>query len=238
MSTSPSLDNNLSTDERLRVEFNDWAKAGRGPSMEKGHRPVGAQAIARMNIPADARVLDIGCGSGWAARLMAEAARKGRVVGIDISDEMVHLARSSSGSFANVQFQVKSAEKLSFAPGEFSHAFSMESLYYYANMLTALEEIHRVLEPGGLFVTVVDMYQESEASHQWVETLKVPVHLLSVAQYRDLFQQAGFINIIDERLYDPAPIVEHYSGTSFKTHEDYVSYRKEGSLMVSGEVKQ
>ncbi len=231
------MSNQVSVDERLRLEFNDWAKAGRGPSMEQGHRPVGEQAIARMNLPANARVLDIGCGSGWATRLMAEQASNGRVVGIDISDEMVHVARSASGSFANVQFQVKSAEKLSFATGEFSHAFSMESLYYYDNVLTALQQIHHVLEPGGLFLTVVDMYLESKASHQWVETLKVPVHLLSVAEYRDLFQQAGFVNITDARLYDPAPIVEQYSGTSFKSHEDYVEYRKAGSLMVSGEVK-
>ena len=33
-------------DENLRLEFNDWACAGRGEGMEKGHRPVGEQAIA------------------------------------------------------------------------------------------------------------------------------------------------------------------------------------------------
>ena len=94
----------MTTDERLRLEFNDWAKAGKGPSMEKGHRPVGEQAIELMNIPIDARVLDVGCGSGWATRLMAEKAQSGHVVGIDISDEMIRLARESSGSFSNVEF--------------------------------------------------------------------------------------------------------------------------------------
>ena len=34
--------------ERLRLEFNDWARAGRGAGMEKGHRPVGEQAIELM----------------------------------------------------------------------------------------------------------------------------------------------------------------------------------------------
>src|SRR6185295_19922126 len=131
--------------ERLRVEFNDWARAGRGPSMEKGHRPVGEQAIRLLDIPADGRVLDVGCGNGWATRLMAEQAADGRVVGIDISDEMVDLARESSSSFSNVEFREASAEKLSFTEAEFTHAFSMESLYYYSDILGALKEITEYL---------------------------------------------------------------------------------------------
>jgi len=224
-----------SSNENLRREFNDWARAGRGEGMEKGHRPVGEQAIELMSLPADARVLDVGCGSGWATRLMAENATSGRVVGIDIADEMIKLAIETSTSFANVEFQVASAEKLPFSDGEFTHAFSMESLYYYADMLSALREIKRVLEPGGRFVTVVDLYQENAPSAQWIDDLKVPVQFLSVAEYRALFEQAGFVDISDRRLYDPAPIPADYSGGSFKTREDYVTYKQSGSLMLSGE---
>jgi ubiquinone/menaquinone biosynthesis C-methylase UbiE len=116
-------------DERLRLEFNDWAKAGRGEGMERGHRPVGEQAIELMALSPDAHVLDLGCGSGWATRLMAEKARSGRIVGVDISDEMIKLARETSTSFSNVEFQVASAEQLPFADDQFTDAFSMESLY-------------------------------------------------------------------------------------------------------------
>ena len=225
-------------DERLRLEFNDWARAGRGAGMEKGHRPVGEQAIELMALPADAHALDVGCGSGWATRLMAEQASGGRVVGIDIADEMIKLAKETSTSFPNVEFQVASAEKLPFSDGEFTHAFSMESLYYYADMLAALREIKRVLNHGGRFVTVVDLYQENSPSAQWIDQLKVPVQFLSTAKYRLLFQQAGFVNVSDRRLYDPAPIPADYNGGSFKTREDYIAYRESGSLMMSGEVWQ
>jgi ubiquinone/menaquinone biosynthesis C-methylase UbiE len=223
-------------DELLRLEFNDWARAGRGEGMEKGHRPVGEQAIHLMAIPAAARVLDVGCGSGWATRLMAERAVAGRVVGIDIADEMITLACQSSSSFSNIEFQVASAEKLPFNDGEFTHAFSMESLYYYADIPGALQEIKRVLEPGGLFVTVVDLYQENVPSHQWVEQLKVPVQLLSVAEYRALFEGAGFVNVHDRRLLDPTPVPENYTSGSFRSREELVEYRASGSLMISGEV--
>src|SRR5882762_777591 len=117
---SDQMDQNLENDERLRLEFNDWARAGRGEGMEKGHRPVGEQAIELMAIAADAYVLDVGCGSGWATRLMAEKANKGRVVGIDIADEMIKLARESSTSFSNVEFQVASAETIPFGDGQFT----------------------------------------------------------------------------------------------------------------------
>ncbi len=222
--------------ERLRLEFNDWANTGRGPSMEKGHRPVGEQAIQLMQIPTDGRVLDVGCGNGWATRLMAQQASHGRVAGIDISDEMVDLARESSSSFSNVEFREASAEKLPFAEAEFTHAFSMESLYYYADVPVALKEIRRVLRPGGRFVCVVDLYQENQSSHQWVEQLKVPVQLLSSDEYCALFKRAGLVSVQAQRLYDPTPVPADYKGGSFKTREDFLSYREAGSLMVIGEV--
>lgn len=230
ITTSPVLPN----DERLRLEFNDWAKAGRCEGMEKGHRPVGEPAIELMAIPLDADVLDVGCGSGWATRLMAEKAKSGRVVGIDIADEMIAIARETSASVHNVEYRVASAEKLPFSDREFSHAFSMESVYYYSDVLVALKEIKRVLKPGGVFVAVVDLYQENEPSGQWIAGLKVPVHYLGISDYRTLFERAGFVNICDQRLHDPAPVPENYTGGSFKTREDYLLYKETGSLMVSG----
>lgn len=225
-------------DEHLRIEFNEWARAGRGEGMEKGHRPVGEQAIELMAIPLDARVLDLGCGSGWASRLMAEKAQRGKVIGIDISDQMVQLAADTSKEFTNIEFKVASAEALPFSDDEFTHIFSMESLYYYSNMLVALTEVNRVLGDGGRFVTVVDLYVENEPSHQWIPTLNVPVQLLSIPDYRKVLAEAGFVNIQDQRLFDPKPIPDDYSGGSFKTREDYVLYKQNGSLMLSAEVRK
>jgi len=226
----------MTKDAQLRTEFNDWARAGKGPSMERGHRPVGEQAIQLMQIPADGRVLDIGCGNGWATRLMAQQASHGRVVGIDISDEMVDLSRESSADFPNVEFREASAERLPFAEADFTHAFSMESLYYYADIPRALQEIKRVLKPGGKFACVVDLYQESRASHQWISDLKVPVQLLSIAQYCSLFEAAGFVNVRDQRIFDPRPVPDDYTSGSFKSREDFLEYRAAGSLLITGEV--
>src|SRR2546423_4132473 len=229
---------NQLVDDQLRTEFNEWARAGKGESMERGHRPVGEQAIARMNVPNNARVLDVGCGSGWATRLLAGFAINGRVTGIDISDEMVRVARESSKKYPNVDFEIASAERLPFNTDEFTYAFSMESLYYYQDIPKALSELQRVLRSGGLFVAVVDLYWENEATHQWIDNLKVPVELLSVDDYHSLFIDAGFTNIFDQRLLDPTPVPEDYAGGSFQSREDFVAYIEAGSLMISGEAKK
>lgn len=226
----------MNAEERLRIEFNDWAKAGRGERMEKGHRATGEQAIELMGLEAASRALDLGCGSGWAARLMADHATSGRVVGIDISDEMIALACESTLEYSNVKFQTGSAQRLDFKDGEFTHVFSMESIYYYGDMLAALKEVRRVLAPGGSFVAVVDLYEENEPSHQWIEQLKVPVHLLSIVQYHELFEKAGFVSVMDRRLLDPSPVPDNYDGGSFASRDDYLKYRQAGSLMMSGNV--
>lgn len=235
MSTSPKQNKQDSANEQLRVEFNEWARAGKGESMETGHRPVGEQAIARMNVSPASEILDVGCGSGWAARLLAERSGGGHVIGIDVSDEMVRVAREQSINLPNVEFQLASAESLPFPDKTFTHAFSMESLYYYADIAKALREIARVLKPGGVFVTVVDLYQENVPTHQWIETLKVPVQLLSTAAYRSLFQEAGFVNVSDGRLLDPRAVPDDYTSGSFKTRADFVEYRKNGSLLLTAE---
>src|SRR5258706_5441301 len=128
---------------------------------------------------------------------------------------MIKLAGKTLTSIPNVEFQVASAEKLPFNDGEFTHAFSMESLYYYADMLAALREIKRVLADGGRFVTVVDLFQENAPSAQWIDQLKVPVQFLSIADYRSLFEEAGFVNVSDLKLYDPVPISPQYIAGAF-----------------------
>src|ERR1700758_4158780 len=104
-------------DEKLQREFNRWASAGEGPKMEQHHLNITEKTLRLMNLRPGERVLDLGCGSGWATRLLARLVGEGpqgfgQVVGVDISDEMVRQARAASKDFDNIMFVVGSAAQI------------------------------------------------------------------------------------------------------------------------------
>ena len=53
-------------DEQLQKEFNRWAQAGEGEKMERHHLDITDKTIRLMDLRPGERVLDLGCGSGWA----------------------------------------------------------------------------------------------------------------------------------------------------------------------------
>ena len=112
--------------ESLRQEFNRWAEAGRGEGMEQDHLPIVLPVLDRMRLAPDDNVLDLGCGAGWLARLIAEQLPEGRVVGIDVSDEMIRRARRNNAGLENTMFVVGEAEEIPWDANFFTHAISVE----------------------------------------------------------------------------------------------------------------
>ncbi len=224
-------------DEDLRIEFNAWAEAGRGERMERGHRPATEQAIERLELRPEYRVLDVGCGIGWAVRLMAEQCSTGEAVGIDVSDEMIARARSFRGGPQNVRYEVASAARLAFEDDSFDRVLSVESVYYYDDVGAALGEVARILRPSGVLAVLVDFFRENVESHRWADDIAVPMHLLSAGDYVRLFVEAGFEDVTTTRLLDPTPLPprDSFEPTwGFETWEQLERYRREGTLLVMG----
>src|ERR1700739_844382 len=102
-------DKPLTPDEKLQHEFNRWAAEGEGKKMERLHLDITEKTIRLMNLRPGERVVDLGSGSGWAARLPARLVGEGpegfgQVVGLDVSDEMVRQAREASREFENILY--------------------------------------------------------------------------------------------------------------------------------------
>lgn len=100
-------------------------------------------------------VLDVGCGAGVdslvAAHLVGPA---GRVIGVDVTAEMIAKARSNLEQLdlPQVSFQVGEAESLPFPDNNFDLVISNGVLNLTLNKEQALEEAYRVLKPGGRFM--------------------------------------------------------------------------------------
>jgi len=97
-------------------------------------------------------VLDVGCGAGVDTIFAAiMAGPEGRVVGIDLTPEMLERAKENSRktSLENVSFQEGSAEDLPFPEASFDVVISNGVFNLVPDKLKALKEVCRVLKPNG-----------------------------------------------------------------------------------------
>ena len=222
-------------DQKLQQEFNQWAAAGRGDEMEDHHSDITEQTLALMDLkPAD-RVLDLGCGTGWASRRIARIVTAGEVVGIDVADEMLNRAKQTSSGFKNISYVWGSAEKIPAADNHFTKVLSVESFYYYADQDKALDELRRVMAPGARLFILINLYKDNHYSLRWVTELKVPVQALSEAEYKALLEKHGFKNVQAERIPDRSPTPETYSGKWFKNAEELRDFKRIGALLLIAE---
>jgi ubiquinone/menaquinone biosynthesis C-methylase UbiE len=98
------------------------------------------------------RVLDIGCGPGFFARMLAQAVgAEGSVVGIDAAPEMIEYAGRKARGLANCRFQPGTAESLAFPDASFDVVVSSLMVHHLPDeiRLKAAREMRRVLRPGG-----------------------------------------------------------------------------------------
>lgn len=227
----------MTPDEILRDEFNRWAEAGRGEGMESDHRYITEQTLRRMDLRPGERVLDLGCGIGWASRIVARLvtdgpAGSGQVVGLDVSDEMVRRARAQSTDFDNVLYVWASACEIPWQENYFDKVLSVESFYYYPDQQKALAELLRVMAPQGRLFILINLYTDHRYSARWVKELKVPVHARSEAEYLDLLRSAGFDQVQATRIPDESPTPETYSGKWFADVDELRDFKRIGALLL------
>lgn len=205
---------------RVRDVFDEWAENGRAERMAQAHALVARQAFAALGLAPGQRYLDIGSGNGYTVRWAAQVATSVEAVGIDVSAQMIALARQLTVGLPNARFRRGSFPMAELAPGSFHTIFSMEALYYLPDVEAALRAVHDLLVPGGQFACVIDYYQENEASHAWPADLGVSMHLLSAGEWRQALEDAGLAVVRQERLFPPLsageePSWKHTEGSLF-----------------------
>jgi SAM-dependent methyltransferase len=138
----------------------------RGHWWFRGRRRLLGQFLAGLTLPADARVLDVGCGTGANGPVLAGAERF--TVGLDASALPLGLGRTGERTHgARVRAD---AGRLPFAGGSFDLVTALDVLEHLDDDAAAARELHRVLRPGGALVVFVPALRllwglQDEVSH-------------------------------------------------------------------------
>jgi arsenite methyltransferase len=224
-------------DDRLKEEFNRWAQAGEGEKMHQHHLNITEKTIRLMELRPGERVLDLGCGSGWATRLLARLVADGpegfgQVVGVDVADEMIRQARAESKEFDNILYVWGSAQQIPWEENFFDKVLSIESFYYYADQDRALAELFRVMAPHARLFILINLYKDNQYSLQWVHKLKVPVHVRSKEEYVQLLKAHAFEKVEAVQIPDDTPTPDDYKTTSFNSLDDLKAFKRTGALLL------
>jgi SAM-dependent methyltransferase len=108
-----------------------------------------------LNLQTGEDLLDIGTGPGDFPARLRQSGHRGRIVGIDVSPEMLAKARSAD---ADVEFLQAGAQALPFPDESFNAVTARHVLYQVPDIPRALRQAHRVLRPGGRFLVVANVH--------------------------------------------------------------------------------
>jgi ubiquinone/menaquinone biosynthesis C-methylase UbiE len=188
----------------------------RADLIERHWAPITDELLAQAGVSAGAHVLDVGTGHGEPALAAARiVGSRGRVVGVDLSPEMIDVARirahQSAGDF--IEWRVDDAERLDLPGGSFDAVLCRNSLMFVPDPAVAIRRMLEVLRPGG--TAAVAVVGPEPTQEQWTMTVDAIVRSLGVprpparavgepgvysvsdaALLQRLFADAGFADIV------------------------------------------
>jgi SAM-dependent methyltransferase len=122
-------------------------------------------ALEMLDVRPGQRVIDVGCGPGNYTRPLARAAGDGLTVGLDASEVMLASAAEQGGG-ENLVYVRGDACALPFADGSFDFACSVGVIHMVEEPLLALEEMVRVLAPGGRLMVLATCATRGRPRHE------------------------------------------------------------------------
>jgi len=145
------------------------------------------EALGLLSIDRDDRVLDVGCGTGFATEGLLE--HVDTVHGLDQSAHQMEQAFGKFGKHGRVRFFRGDAERLPFRDDTFDVVWSSGSIEYWPNPVDGLAELRRVGKPGGQVLVVGPNYPSRELFQRLADAMML---FYNEAEADRMFEAAGF----------------------------------------------
>jgi ubiquinone/menaquinone biosynthesis C-methylase UbiE len=169
-------------------------------------------ALARrtaQQIPSGASVLEVAPGPGYFAIELAKLGNY-RITGLDVSQTFVEIARANAvKAGVQVDFQRGNASSMPFADDSFDFLLCRAAFKNFTEPLRALEEMHRVLKPGGKAL-IIDLRRDAS-----MESISQAVKQMNVGAVNGFITKLTFRHMLLKRAYTRSEFEQMLSATKF-----------------------
>ncbi|BAZ31082.1 type 11 methyltransferase [Cylindrospermum sp. NIES-4074] len=171
--------------------FDRWAPSYDWTFPSFIYQAIHKRLLTKVELPAQANVLDLGCGTGRLLDRLATQFPNLRGTGLDFSSQMLRVARQNNRHHPRLIYLEGNAESLPFAEGQFDAVFNSISFLHYPEPQQVLNEVKRVLSPGGRFY-LVDITSKKQAS-QLIANSPARIRFYSQESREQLGNDAGLL---------------------------------------------
>ena len=167
--------------------------------MNLSHSGVTDWGLQHVLVEGHFTILDVGCGGGRTIQKLAALATAGVVCGIDYSKGSVAASRAKNAKLigaVRVEIKQASVSQLPFPEGKFDLVTAVETQYYWPDLVSDMQEILRVLKPGGTLIIIAETYKKG--ANNWLQGSVMKLLRSSspgVEEQRELFSKAGYAEI-------------------------------------------
>jgi ubiquinone/menaquinone biosynthesis C-methylase UbiE len=159
--------------------FDQWAEEYDRCFLHRYIQKVQKRVVQLMSPAEDAFVLDIGCGTGEVIRYLGRMVKQGLLAGLDISPQMIEVARRKFATQTQVELKIGDVEALPWPDSFFDQGMSTFTLHHFPHPDRALAEMVRVLKPGGrLFLADLVFPPSLRRPLNWILRLAPMIFLL------------------------------------------------------------
>lgn len=210
-------------EEWIGAQGREWAARASATDAVLG--PFGQEARRRLEPKPGEHLLDLGCGAADSTLRLAEyVGESGRVTGVDVSPDLIQLARSRVGEHGSITLIEADAAQHDFGVGVFDGLYSRFGCMFFGDQPAAWANLHRAMKPGGRISLVVwRALEENEWARVPLEIAKelfgeeaVPVPVAGPPEpgpfawedpkyFEPLLEGAGFREIVREKIEKKVP---------------------------------